>query len=98
MPTPLTRQHFEAIASVLRSHAQQFGHPTADLLAHDMAAAIRVFNPTFDKHAFVEACTPGGEYRNKSRSTAAVENVLAETMSSDGGLVDVFRFGANIAP
>lgn len=54
----MTRKHFEAIAQALRVNRGWAGidaEELIDVIADDLAAALRQFNPAFDKEEFLAA-------------------------------------------
>ena len=66
MSTPLTRQHFEAVAKALRLNMPHIenGSPDAKaeamqtyVIAQSLAFQLAQFNKKFDRVRFIEACT-----------------------------------------
>lgn len=50
----MTRQHFEAIAAIIKRHKQQ--PMTPEELADEFAALCRAYNGHFDHQRFLTAC------------------------------------------
>lgn len=59
----MTRKHFQAIADVIRKYGGDEGRKA--LMALEMAATLRQFNPNFDRERFIRACTEEPKAKRK---------------------------------
>jgi hypothetical protein len=52
----MTKQDFELIARILRTHRDDFGRKRLERVAQDFADDLQGTNPQFDRARFLKAC------------------------------------------